>query len=471
MVFFDELEKHGNMPALILEDGRHISYHELLQSADRVAKEVPARSVVFLVCKNACMSVCGYVGLLRKKAVPVLVNGAVDSKLYEALIKQYRPSYILLPKEQKEEYGRGQAVLEQDGYLLMRTSLADDYGVHDDLALLLTTSGSTGSPKLVRQSYKNIEANTKSIVEYLGIRQDDRAISTMPMSYTYGLSIINSHLYAGAAIILTDRTLMDKAFWALFKEHGATTFGGVPYIYEMLKKLRFERMDLPSLRYLTQAGGKLSKELSLEFADMLAKRGVGFVVMYGQTEATARMSYLPAEYAVEKAGSMGIAIPGGEFMLIDTDGSPITEAGKEGELVYKGDNVTLGYAESCDDLIKGDENGGVLVTGDIAKRDEDGFYYITGRKKRFLKMYGNRINLDELERILKAEGYECALCGQDDHMAIFVTREEDAQAAHACASKKTGIHPSGFSVRYIPELPRSEAGKVLYSELEKLCDV
>ena len=271
---------------------------------------------------------------------------------------------------------------------------------------------------MVRQSYNNILSNTESIVEYLNLDSTERPITTLPMNYTYGLSIINSHLYAGATILLTENTLIQKEFWNFFKTEQATSFGGVPYTYEMLKKLRFSRMNLPSLRYMTQAGGKLSPELHKEFAQDCIDKNRKFIVMYGQTEATARMAYLPSEYALKKYGSMGIAIPGGSFSLIDDNGNEITEDNITGELIYKGANVTLGYAESRSDLIKGDENHGVLLTGDMAKRDKDGFYYIVGRKKRFLKMFGKRVNLDEVERIIKSEYsfLDCACDGTDDNM-------------------------------------------------------
>ena len=238
------------------------------------------------------------------------------------------------------------------------------------------------------------------------------------MNYTYGLSIINSHLLVGAVLLLTEKALTQKEFWNFFKEAGATSFGGVPYTYEMLDRLRFYRMELPSLRYMTQAGGKLIPELHKKFAEYAEKNGKKFIVMYGQCEATARMGYLPADKAIEKCGSMGIAIPGGRFRLIGLDGSTVTEPYTTGELVYEGDNVTLGYAECGEDLLKGDEQHGVLETGDMAQFDEEGFYYIVGRKKRFLKIYGNRVNLDEIDRMVKGEflGIDCAAAGVDDHM-------------------------------------------------------
>ena len=268
------------------------------------------------------------------------------------------------------------------------------------------------------------------------------------MNYTYGLSIINSHLLVGAALLVTDKGLMQREFWQFFKAQGATSFGGVPYTYEMLERLRFFRMDLPSLRTMTQAGGKLTPELHKKFAEYAADKGKKFVVMYGQCEATARMGYLPADKAVERCGSMGVAIPGGTFRLVDVNGETVTEPYVTGELVYEGPNVTLGYAERGEDLVKGDERHGVLETGDMAQFDEDGYYYIVGRKKRFLKIYGNRVNLDEVDRLIKGhfEDIDCASAGVDD---------------------QTGLNHAAFQVVVIDEIPKNDAGKTLYKELAK----
>lgn len=463
MNFPDNLPSFGDATALITEQGAHVSYAQLSRDADAVRAHIPSRCLVFSVSENGRESIAGYLGFLRGRIVPVLIADSIDAALFDNLIQKYKPSYLWAPRHIHQD-GMGDVVYSFGSYVLIKTRFVSRYDIHPDLALLMTTSGSTGSPKLVRQSYKNIMSNASSIAAYLGISADDRPITTLPMSYTYGLSIINSHLLKGASIILTNKTLMDKNFWSLLRDHQATTFGGVPYVYEMLKKLRFARMELPSLKILTQAGGKLSPDLSREFAEICEKKGIKFFVMYGQTEATARMSYLPSEYALKKAGSMGIAIPGGEFWIEDDAGRKVDGDEVIGELIYKGDNVTLGYAESCADLSKGDENKGILRTGDMAQRDKDGFYYIVGRKKRFLKLFGSRVNLDELEHLLKAEGHDAACVGTDDHLRIYVTHDRHHEV-RSFVVDRIGINQSGFTVVTIDEIPRSESGKVLYSQL------
>lgn len=465
MLFFNELEKFGQAAALISGKDSIVSYKELVQRADQMAKKIGERNLIFLMCRNSEESVIGYVGCLRNGIVPIMLSENIDSEFLKILMDKYHPSHMWTP----EDYisAKGTVVYQDKGYKLYRTDMEQDYVMNKELALLLPTSGSTGSPKFVRQSAKNIQSNTEAIAAYLEITANDRAITTLPMNYTYGLSIIHTHLYRGAAIILTEETLFHKSFWEILKESKATTFGGVPYTYEILKKLHFRQMELPCLRYITQAGGKLDENLIEEFNEICMEKGIRFIVMYGQTEATARMSYLPWEKAKEKAGSIGVAIPGGQFSLIDEDRNEVTEAGKIGELVYRGDNVTLGYAESRMDLRKGDENNGILYTGDMAQRDTDGFYYIVGRKKRFLKIFGNRVNLDEVENLLNRGGIENACSGQDDCLKIYITDLSQEKQVFDYLVHRMGISKGGFEVRVISDIPRSESGKILYLELEK----
>lgn len=464
MAFWNTLERFGERTALITETGERITYSALLARADEIAGAAGSRCLAFLMCRNCAGAAAGYLGFLRRGVVPVLLAENLDKSMLEGLLASYRPAYFYLPNEKAPDLP-GVTAWQGESYTLLRLPYEQDYKLPEELALLLTTSGSTGSPKLVRQSGRNIEANTRSIAEYLGILPEDRAITTLPMQYTYGLSILQSHLSVGAAVILTDKTLMDKEFWALLKEQKATTFGGVPYIYEMLKKLRFDRMNLPSLRYLTQAGGKLPKELAEEFIQTCKRKNMKFIVMYGQTEATARMAYLPWEHAESHAASIGIAIPGGEFWLADPEGAPILEPETTGELVYRGPNVTLGYAENRFDLCKPDENHGELRTGDMAKRDAKGFYYIVGRKKRFLKLFGSRVNLDEVEGLLNRAGIPCACAGVDDRLDVYITDGSLLGQAERFIKEHTAINPNGFQLHVIEEIPRNDSGKVLYSAL------
>ena len=460
-------DKFASNTAVITESGDKVSYSAFDAYCANLTRNVPHRCLVFNLCKNELGSLVGYAGFLNAHIVPLMLKADLDEGLLRKLIEKYKPDYIHTPADMVERFSDCKCVYQNLGYALLKTKFDCVYPLHDDLALLLTTSGSTGSPKLVRQSYRNIEANTASIVQYLGLKKSERTITTLPMNYTYGISIINTHLAVGATIILTDKALMQKEFWQQLKDYEATSFSGVPYTFEMLNRLRFERMNLPALKCVTQAGGKLSPALHEKFAKWAVDTGKKFIVMYGQTEATARMSYLPAEKSLEKCGSIGVAIPGGRFVLLDENGAEIKEPETPGELVYYGENVTLGNAECGEDLAKGDERDGRLETGDMAKFDKDGYYYIVGRKKRFLKIFGNRVNLDETERLLKAAFPNCdfACAGVDDKMSVFATDENVKDAVLPFLTEKLKFHASAFKVYVINAIPRNESGKILYKDL------
>lgn len=451
--------------AAISDNGNKVTYGDLMSFSNRVMDVLPERSLVFSLCHNTIGSLMGYVAFLSTRNVPLLLSADLDKELLHYLLDTYQPNYLWMPQKMADQFD-GNVVMSEYGYSLLSYS-DKKIDMYPELALLLTTSGSTGSPKLVRQSYTNIESNAQSIMQYLELDETERPITMLPMNYTYGLSVINSHLLVGATILMTDESYAQKKFWDFFKSQGATSIVGVPFTYEILKKLRFFRMELPTLRYMTQAGGKLLPELHKEYAEYAIANDKRFYVMYGQTEATARMSYLPYKRSLEKYGSMGIAIPGGTFHLIDVDGTDIEKADVVGELVYEGPNVTLGYAECQYDLSKGDERTGILVTGDMAKRDEDGYYYIVGRKKRFLKIYGNRVNLDETERMIQSQfdGMECACVGEDDHMQIYVTDKNMEKDVTEFITNKTGLNWKAFTVHYIEEIPKNESGKKNYQKL------
>ena len=458
--------------ALICEQ-KCLSYRELAEISTEIASAIPSRAPVFLLARNSPAAIAGYVGFVQNGIVPVMIDAALDTGLLTALRAAYRPCYAWVPAERAEEFQPSLEVLRHDEYVLLDLAEKNPFPLHDDLALLITTSGSTGSPKLVRQSYENLCANTTSIVKYLHLDETERAVTNLPLHYVYGLSILNTHLAVGASVVVTEKTLFDRSFWQLIREKEVTNLSGVPYTYTMLKRLRFFRMELPALHTLTQAGGKLDPELHSEFAAYADAHGKKFVVMYGAAEATARMGYLPPQDALEKVGAMGVAIPGGRFALVDEAGEEITAAETVGELVYYGANVTLGYAECGADLARGDERHGRYETGDLARRDADGYYTIVGRKRRFLKMFGKRTNLQEVEHILRQHfgEIEIACAGIDDNLYIFVTQEELVPEIVPFLSAKLGLHHSAFTARCIAEIPKNASGKTVYRDLEQYYDV
>lgn len=461
--------KEKNGKTALIEGERHVSYAELDHICEGISAQIQNRSLVFCLCTNTVASIAGYLALTESKNLPLLLDAKISGELLGFLTDAYRPSYFWMPSEMRDRFPKYGLVYEAEGYSLMSTGL-EAYPLNDELCVLISTSGSTGSPKLVRQSYKNIRSNTESIIEYLGITADERAITSLPMNYVYGLSVINTHIYSGATLVLTSLNPYAKKFWELVNREGVTSFAGVPFTYEMIDKLKIFKLDLPSLKTLTQAGGKLSPDLHLKYASWAAEHGKKFIVMYGASEATARMGYLPSERSIEKKGSMGLPIPGGRFELIDANGAIIDAPNEVGELVYYGDNVTLGYALTGADLVKQDENHGRLLTGDMAKKDEDGFYYIVGRKKRFLKIHGKRINLDEVERLLKKRfnTVEIACGGKDDELWIYVVDPALKDQVVEYVFSEIDVNRKLQKAAVIPAIPKNPSGKILYSELPQI---
>lgn len=455
-MFLDLDRKPKDKVAAIDDSGRSITYGDICDFSKDFAGHLPQRSLVFIISENCIGSLLGYAAALSNRIVPLIISAATDVRLYNHLYELYLPEYLWMPQAKAE--GK-EIIFSAWDYCLVKTD-KESTPMYDELSLLLPTSGSTGSPKLVRHSYRNIEANADNVRRLFNLDGTEKAMAILPMHYTMGLSVIASHLLAGATLLLSGRSLLDKGFWATLKE--ATSFTGVPYSYEILTKMRFTRMDLPNLKVITQGGGKLTDAMWNTLAQYAADNGKQFIATYGQSECTARMAYLPPELALQKVCSIGIAEPGGQLSIVDDNGNETFEGEAQGEMVYRGENVTLGYATCREDLQKGDENHGVMYTGDLARRDADGCYFIVGRLKRFLKIYGLRIGLDEVERMIKAEyKTDCYCKGDDEKLVVLVTDARLQEVLPAFIEAKTHLFHQRIDVQVVKEILRNEAGKVI----------
>jgi long-chain acyl-CoA synthetase len=460
------LVKLFNPNSVIIEDnGEYHHVKDILIEGDRLFKKLLPNSLVLLLCNNDFESIYFYINCIQKGLVPILINSQSDIILIERIVSEYNPDYVFASTSNGNQFGDFSVIDIYRNYTLFKCNLTNAIKINSNLALLLSTSGTTGSPKLVRLTYENLVSNAKSISDYLGLNSEERAISNLPMNYSFGLSIINSHLFVGGSVVLTSESITQRFFWDLFKKFNVTSLSGVPYTFEIIKKFRLLNSDLPSLKTITQAGGKLSNDLVEYFAKFASNKGIRFFIMYGQTEGTARLSYLAPKYVLSKLGSIGKPIPNGKFYIIDEQGATITEPNVVGELVYVGANVMLGYSNNKFDLAKGDENSGVLNTGDLAKFDEDGFYFIVGRIKRFIKIFGNRVNLDEIEALLFTIGVESACFGNDNSLFVCITNPALKDFTKNFIFNKLGIHYSAFEIRVIDFIPKNNSGKTLYSKL------
>jgi len=467
MNLFGNLEKFSSNTCVIDDELNEYDYKDLLLNAKRLSKYIKKRSVVFLICKNNYEFIISYVSLIRSRAVFFLINNQTVEKKLLNLIDVYKPEFIIAPIDKIINNQNFKKIYQiKKKYNLLKINIKKKSKIHKDLALLISTSGSTGTPKFVKLSYSNLHDNAKKIAKSLNIKPIDRPITTMDPSYSYSMSILNSHLISGASIIVTEKSLFEKNFWELLKKKNATTFGGVPFIYNILKKLKFEKFILPSLKYITQAGGKLNNSLISDFIRICKNKKIKLFIMYGQTEASPRMSFLDWKFISKKLGSIGKPLMGGKFFLYDENNKIIYKNNKEGELVYEGKNVMLGYAENLDDLKTKEKNKSRLFTGDLAKKDKNGFYYITGRKSRYIKIFGTRISLDDVENEINHQGFKCACTGEDDQLKIYISNNYNSKKLINYIKENFKIKKSNFLLFKISKIPRNNNGKILYSLLK-----
>lgn len=464
MCFWD-FDKKGKNIAFI-ENEYNFTYLELNRDIQKISKEWEAdsKSLVFLLAKNTYSSICIYLSALQSKHTVCILPAEIPFDLLKNLIEKYQPEWISFPSDkqipifnQEQTY----SIQLKDYHLQYRQPTSNTNYIFPDLAILLSTSGTTGSPKMVRLSYENICSNAGSIAEYLNLNEEQRPITTLPMSYSYGLSVINSHLTAGATIILNEESIISRAFWEKVKRYQATSMAGVPYTYQMLHKMGLKNKETYSLRKFTQAGGRLPEHLQQYFAEIFEEKNIELYIMYGQTEATARMSYLPPKRIKDKRGSIGIPIPGGNFHINEDE-----------ELVYRGRNVMLGYAENREELKLEDSQKGVLKTGDLATQDEEGYFFITGRIKRFIKLFGLRVNLDDVEDLLEKHFKKRFFCvGNDDLLVLLGEEKSLLELAKKEVTQHYKIHPSVIRTKWLDHIPILSSGKTDYTALKKLAEL
>ncbi|MGI5376921.1 AMP-binding protein [Streptomyces sp. CA-251387] len=450
MPFARGLAAYGDRLALSTPDG-DLSYRELAERVAATAERLgPVRRLVLLAGANRADALVTHLAALSAGHPVLLVPGDSASTI-RSLTEAYAPDVVARP--------------HTDGtWTLDERHPESAHTLHPDLALLLSTSGSTGSPKLVRLSHENLQANAESIAAYLGIDDTDRAATTLPMHYCYGLSVIHSHLLRGAGLVLTERSVSDAAFWEEFRAARGTSLAGVPYTFDLLDRVGFAHMRLPHLRRVTQAGGRLAPERVARYAELGRHSGWELFVMYGQTEATARMAYLPPHLVAERPEAIGVPIPGGSFRLHPVDG----HGPGVGELVYSGPNVMLGYAESPADLALG-RTLRELHTGDLARQAPDGLYEIVGRRSRFAKILGLRIDPQQVETLLAGHGVTAYCAGDGEALAVAALGGAGEETRiRRLVAEQCGLPARAIRVRALAELPRLTTGKPDYEAVRRL---
>lgn len=457
--FWCDLHLHGGRSALKAGE-QHLSYADLAVAADDWAQSVRSRlpqslerPLVCLELPRRVAGVVAYVGCLRA-GWPVILLAEGEARDDSAILTDFRPNVVV------RWNGDGECVEITD---------ADSASFCDGLAVLLSTSGTTGASKLVKLSQENIEANARSIVEYLGITADEVAITTLPLHYSFGMSVLHSHLRAGACLVVSEEPLTEADFWDLARAEGVTSLALVPTQYELLERIGFSEDWLPSLRCMTQAGGRLDPLLAERFARRAAEKGWQLFLMYGQTEASPRIAYLPPKEAVAHFDKIGRAVPGGTLTLEDAEGRPVEVVEVPGELVYSGPNVMIGYAMRREDLARPKDTF-ALRTGDVAVRTESGHFRIVGRTSRFIKLNGLRIGLDEVERVLREAGHRAFASGDDRGLVVFVPEAGGEAALGDWLADRFHVMRSAVQVQHLGEPPLLSSGKVDYRSLRDLAE-
>ena len=454
--------------ALIDENaGIHYTYEQLIDAVNGLSGSLRAgdKSLVFLVLRNSIDYVCVYLASMAAGHAVMIADEAISGAQLLEFLEKYRPEWCFAPRETQVELsstGLYEAVATslRQGCLWHRHANPADAAIHRDLQLVLPTSGSTGNPKTVKLSELNLMSNTADIVTTLSITEHDRAITSLPLYYVYGLSVLHSHLHAGGSMVLTSRAITDPNFWRLVREFRCTTFSGVPLSYKILRQLQFWKIDDSRVSRMTQAGGKLDPAEVEYFHEIMQARGGRFYVMYGQTEAAPRMTTLAHDDIPVKLGSVGKPLPSGRVSIRPT---PQVAEGL-GEICYAGPNVMMGYAERRQDLAAGDEMRGILATGDLGYLDSDGFLYVSGRLKRIAKVAGTRVNLDDVERVARSYGQSAAV-EDAGKIVVYIASSEPAERIKTGLLAAIRIFPSILQVVQVAELPLLGSGKIDYQKL------
>ncbi|MDA9708604.1 AMP-binding protein [Alphaproteobacteria bacterium] len=450
--------------AIILNENIQLTYSELLLKVSDISNLITSRSICLIKASNDLESLLIYLACLKKKSIAIIIDNNTRESSFLEIINNFSPSYIFFNKNNlnnilyKKIYNKF-----LDNFYEIKKKV--NKKIDKDIALLISTSGSTGSVKFAKLSYENLRSNTLNIIDYLKVSQEDCTISNLPMYYSYGLSIINTHIYSGAKIILTNKGLIDKKLINLIKQYPITNFNGVPFTYEILFKFKLQKYYLSKLSFLTQAGGKIKKEYFDKIINTLGKANTKFFIMYGQTEASPRMSYYLVKNKTFKNGVIGKAIKGGKFYLLNHHNKIISKPNTIGRLIYEGPNIFLGYANNYLDMKNNQSSLRSLDTGDLAKFNTKNQYILVSRDSRFVKIEDKRINLDDIELKFQQNGLD-VLCTAENHIYIWHTYKNiDIEKIYIVIKENFLITKRSIQIKYINSFPKNSSGKILYKEL------
>lgn len=452
MTFF--LKKISNLSSesFISDGDNYYDYKTINEKIEKLKYKHKLDGLILNVATNSLDFLIGYLFFFESSSPQLMIDRHVGIKNLNLLVIKFKPSFIFIPVNFKN-YFECEIVFELEDYVLIRTNY-NSVNIDKKIAFLMPTSGSTGDQKFAKISFNNVKNNTKNILKYLKLKNSDCTITTLQPSYSYGISVLNTHLLAKSSIILTDYTLVQKEFWRLYNKYPITNFNGVPILYNFLIKFGLNKLYKKSLKFFTSAGGSLDKKILIELINFIEKKKLKYYSMYGQTEASPRISFLLYPNFKNKIESIGKAIPGGKLSI------------KNKELIYKGKNIFGGYANNWKDLSKFRSKNN-LNTGDLGYHDKNGFFYITGRVKRIAKIYGIRISLDLVEKQLKDLGIQCAIISKNNIIYIHLIKKINHDKIFINLFENFKITKNILKIKYIKKFPNTKNNKINYTILEK----
>ena len=460
--FFNTLSKYGKNIALIDENENSYSYKDLNLMVNEYSKSLKNYNLAFLIANNTLGFIVSYLSLLRSNVLVVLLDRQIKKENLIRLLNLYQPDIIVRTSVDNLPIHNLRCVKNEKNlgiYLFNENKKI----INKKIAQLISTSGTTGSEKFVKQSFEALDDNIKKISNFLKISNEDITITTMDPHYTYALSIINTHIYKGATILLNNSSFFEKKFWEKFKKYKINTFGGVPFHYEILKRLRFHEKDIKNLKYITQAGGKINDLVLDYFIATSEKKNFKFIVMYGQTEAISRISILDYKFLKKYKGSVGKPLRGYKIWINKKND---LDPKKNGGIIFSGKNIMSGYSQNLKDLKK-IENIKKHDTGDIGYINNKGFIFITGRKKRYIKFYGHRINLDDIEKMINLKKTICACEEINNKIYLFLLKDINSDFIFNKYLKNIFYSKKNINFFPIKEIPKNRNNKIDYKKLIK----
>jgi len=444
----------------VIEKKKKYSFKQIFDLSDRYFKEVESRSLILIQADRDIDTILSYIGSLRKDSVPFLVDSNLSIKSLSILLEKYKPDYLIHKNNQKfKNYDFYKKIGKKNFFKIKEKNLIK---LNDKLCIIMPTSGSMGDTKCVRISKDNITYVTKSIVKYLMMDNYRVSISSLPFNYIYGLSVFNCSLESRSKFVVSNSSWIERNFWNDVEFHKVTDLSGVPFMFQTLKRLNISKKILSNLKCVNQAGGRLEPNLTEFFVDFFQSKNINFYTMYGATEASPRISFVPPEKAKEKIGSVGIPIDIGKVYTDNNDKKSL------GEIIYEGKNVCMGYAFTRHELTLNDVNKGILKTGDVGYIDKDGYITITGRKKRFVKIYGISVNLDKIESELKKITEDLAVIGKDDLILILLGNSFKNQNELKKELKNNINFPfRAIKIKNVSTIYKNSSNKLDYARMNK----